>query len=210
MTFFPFYFVAFFTFIDMPTFYLDTKAALRYFSFVLIMFLFSSHPTPLWFFWISMCGLFLTVCDLLQLLDSIHFSTKAQLAQLPQKMGLNSLQAYGGCAVWGSLHVFVGFIHIPKNMHVLRNILAFATELELEDGNHVVASLHADTACTGLVHNFCLSHVTSYSVFVFASSWRAVQRHRLQLWVWIISLVIFSSSPQLSGWAWWEPLTRYK
>lgn len=52
-----------------------------------------------------------------------------------------------------SLHGFVGFVHIPKNMHVLRNIPAFATELEREDRNHVVASLHADTAW--LVHNFC-------------------------------------------------------
>lgn len=205
MTFFPFYFVAFFTFIDMPTFLSGYKGCS---SLLLICVNYVSLFKPSHAFVV-----FLNL-HMWPFPDSLWSSAvtwfDSQLAQLPQKMGLNSFQAYGGCAVWGSLHVFVGFVHIPKNMHVLRNIPAFATELELEDGNHVVASLHADTACTGLVHNFCLSHVPSYSVFVFASSWRAVERHRLQLWVWIISLVIFSSSPQLSGWAWWEPLTRYK
>lgn len=119
MILFPFYFVALLLLLICQLFYLSRIQRLFFITshllpFVLIMFLFSSHPAPLWFFWISMCGLFLTVCDLLQLLDSIHFWTKAQLSQLPQKMGLNSLQAYGGCAVWGSLHVFVGFVHISK------------------------------------------------------------------------------------------------
>lgn len=141
------------------------------------MFLFSSHPAPLWPFPDSLWSSAVTWFD--SLFDKSTFSTAASKNGFEFPRGV-----WGMCS---SLHVFVGFVHIPKNMHVLRNIPAFATELELEDRNHVVASLHADTACTGL------SHVTSYSVFVFASSWRAVQRHRLQLWVWIISLVIFFS-----------------
>lgn len=88
----------------------------------------------------------------------------------------------------------------PKNMHVLRNIPAFATELELEDRDHVDASLHADTACTKLVHNFCLSHVTSYSVFcvcILVES--SAKASAATLGLNNLPGDFFFSSPQLSG-----------